>query len=101
MSFSKDSFLRTVLKIDVNCGESLLHMCCTPFHKAKKVPATLPFIKLGFKRLKIFDGLFRRRIESAGDVAGPEYFGHYKDPLKSSYVVTSRADADCWAAIHD
>src|SRR5262249_57117097 len=51
--------------------------------------------------LKIFDGLFRRGVEGAGDIAGREYLGHYKDPLKSSYVATSRADADCWTAVHN
>ena len=46
------------------------------------------------------DGLFRCRVKGAGDIAGRECLGHYKDPLKSSYVATSRADADCWTAVH-
>jgi hypothetical protein len=51
--------------------------------------------------LDIFDGLFRCRVERAGNIARREYLGHYKDTLKSSYIATSRADADCWAAVHD
>jgi hypothetical protein len=51
--------------------------------------------------LEIFDGLFRCRVEGAGDIAGREHFGHYKDTLKSSYIATSRTDADCWTAVHD
>jgi hypothetical protein len=51
--------------------------------------------------LEIFDGLFRCRIEAARDVVGAEGLHHYEDTLKSSYVVTSRTDAECWAAIHN
>jgi hypothetical protein len=50
--------------------------------------------------LEIFDGLFRCRVEGAGDIARPEHLGHYKDTLKSSYIATSRTDADCWAIVH-
>src|SRR5262249_44953503 len=50
--------------------------------------------------LEIFDGLFCYRIEVAGDIRRREHLGHYKDALKSSYVPTSRTDADCWATIH-
>jgi hypothetical protein len=44
--------------------------------------------------------LFRCRVERAGDIAGREYLCHNKDTLKSSYVATSRAEADCWTAVH-
>jgi hypothetical protein len=50
--------------------------------------------------LEIFDRLFGRRIEGAGDSGGRKRLRHYKNTLKSSYVVTSRADAESWAVIH-
>src|SRR5438034_879604 len=50
--------------------------------------------------LEIFDGLFRCRVEGAGDIARREHLGHYKDTLKSSYVVTGRTDTECWTAVH-
>jgi hypothetical protein len=51
--------------------------------------------------LEIFDGLFRRRVEAAGNIAGRKCLRHHKYALKSSHVVASRTDADCWAAIHN
>jgi hypothetical protein len=50
--------------------------------------------------LEIFDGLFGRRVEAAGNIAGRKCLGHYKYALKSSHVVASRTDAECWTAIH-
>src|SRR5439155_13644509 len=50
--------------------------------------------------LEAFDGLFRRHVKGARDTVGSECLGHYKDTLKSSNVVTSRTDAECWTAIH-
>jgi len=51
--------------------------------------------------LEIFDGLFRCRVEGAGDVPRRGHLGRYKDTLKFSYGVTSRTDAECQAAIHN
>jgi hypothetical protein len=50
--------------------------------------------------LEIFDGPFGRRVEAAGNIAGRKCPGHYKYALKSSHVVASRTDAECWTAIH-
>ena len=57
-------------------------------------------LPLNLRPAGIFNGLLRCRVETACDIAGSEHLGHYKDALKSSHVVATRADAECWTAIH-
>src|SRR5262249_27863567 len=95
------------LETFLQCGDNAAR--CTTSQKRriwirwKRLPRYRPHDAIHHQAcalLKIFDSLFRRGVEGAGDIAGREYLGHYKDPLKSSYVATCGADADCWTAVH-
>jgi len=66
--------------------------------------------KLACRRIesdRVRDGRLRSKVSSSSrartpracDIADPEGLHHNKDTLKSSHVVTSRTDAECWAAI--